>query len=133
MNSVSFVDTGFHHMSGVMSITMDYKRHYVKTSLSLFCLRKIEANKRKEVDIALTKEMLINAFNGNYDVAILVAGDEDYVGLVNEVKRYGPIVKGAFFKHGLSDKLFLAVDDFQIIEKSFIADERLTSFIQRIT
>jgi hypothetical protein len=68
--------------------------------------------REKGVDIALTKEMLINAFNQNFDVGYLIAGDEDYVGLVNEVKRYGPIIRGAFFDHGLSEELRLTFDSF---------------------
>ena len=57
--------------------------------------------------------MLVNAFNQNFDVGYLVAGDEDYVGLINEVKRYGPIVRGIFFQHGLSEELRLAFDSFK--------------------
>jgi hypothetical protein len=56
--------------------------------------------------------MLVNAFNRNFDIGILVAGDEDYVGLVNEVKRYGPRIYGAFFEHGLSPELRLSCDTF---------------------
>jgi hypothetical protein len=37
--------------------------------------------------------MLVNAFNQNFGMEYLVIGDEDYVGLVHEVKRYGPIVR----------------------------------------
>ena len=72
--------------------------------------------------MALTKEMLVNAFNGNFDVAILFAGDEDYVGVVNEVKRFGPILNGAFFNHGLSDNLRYAFDHFQrVFQKGMIS------------
>ena len=42
------------------------------------------AAKAKGVDIALTTDMLSNAFLGNYDVAVLVAGDGDYVPLVEQ-------------------------------------------------
>ena len=58
--------------------------------------KKHQDKKEKGVDIALTKEMLVNAFNSNFDIAILFAGDEDYVSLVNELKRYGPIIMGVF-------------------------------------
>lgn len=67
----------------------------------------------KGVDIALTKEMLVNAFNQNFDIGYLIAGDEDYVGLVNEVKRYGPRIYGAFFDLGLSPELKLSFDRFR--------------------
>jgi hypothetical protein len=76
--------------------------------------RKTEG-KEKGVDIALTKEMLVNAFNRNFDIGLLIAGDADYVSLVQEVKRYGPEVNGAFFNRGLSPQLCLAFDSFRII------------------
>ena len=48
--------------------------------------------REKGVDIALTKEMLVNALHQNFDIGFLFAGDKDYVSLVSEVKRYGPRV-----------------------------------------
>ncbi len=75
-------------------------------------------NKEKGVDIALTKEVLVNAFADNYELCYLVAGDEDYVVLVNEVKRYGPVIWGAFIREGLSDRLRLSFDEFIILDKS---------------
>lgn len=68
--------------------------------------------KEKRVDIAIAREMLINAFNGNYDLALLVAGDEDYVDLVNDLKRLGIRVIGSFYDIALSEHLKLAVDHF---------------------
>src|SRR4051794_12186407 len=43
----------------------------------------------KGVDISLTKDMLVQAFLGNYDIAVLVAADGDYLPVVEEVKRLG--------------------------------------------
>src|SRR3954453_11123854 len=40
--------------------------------------------KAKGVDIALTKDMLSHAYLNNYDCAVLIAGDGDYVPLVEE-------------------------------------------------
>lgn len=73
--------------------------------------------KEKGVDIALATEMLVNAFNQNYDIGVLVAGDKDYAGLVKEVKRFGPIIHGVFFERGLSEDLEIAVDNFNDILK----------------
>lgn len=74
----------------------------------------------KGVDIALTKEMLSHAFRDNYDVAALVAGDADYVPLVEEVKRLGKRVHLWFFDYkGLSDRLKLACDQFDPIGTRF--------------
>ncbi len=60
--------------------------------------------REKRVDIALSKEMLVNAANQYFDIGLLFSGDEDYVELVNEVKRHGRVVKGVFFDedYGLS-------------------------------
>ena len=74
-------------------------------------------SKEKGVDIGLAKEMLVNAFNQNFDVGWLFAGDEDYVGLVKEVKKYGQIINGSFFNQGLSPELEVAFDEFILIKK----------------
>ncbi|MHB8894145.1 MAG: NYN domain-containing protein [Candidatus Geothermincolia bacterium] len=69
--------------------------------------------KEKRVDIAIAREMLINSFNRNMDIAVLVAGDEDYVDLVQDVKRYGVRITGSFFpKSGASPHFQRAVDYF---------------------
>lgn len=68
-----------------------------------------DQSKAKGVDIALSKDFLSHAFLGNYDVAVLVAGDGDYVPLIAEVKRLGKVVYVAFFEEsGLSPELRLA-------------------------
>jgi uncharacterized LabA/DUF88 family protein len=54
--------------------------------------RDSDQKKAKGVDIALTKDMLSHAFRDNYQIAVLVAGDGDYVPLVEEVKRLGKLV-----------------------------------------
>jgi uncharacterized LabA/DUF88 family protein len=75
-------------------------------------LFKKRGEREKGVDIALTREMLINAFNQNFDIGFLITGDEDYVELVKDVKRYGQIVGGGFFKNGLSKHLKVEFDHF---------------------
>ncbi len=76
-------------------------------------LFKRRETREKGVDIGLTKEMLVHAFHRNCDRSVLVAGDEDYVGLVNEVKRYGQNVHGLFFNGPpLSPHLHRALDAF---------------------
>jgi uncharacterized LabA/DUF88 family protein len=73
--------------------------------------------KAKAVDIMLTKDLLSNAFLDNYDIAVLVAGDGDYVPVVNEIKRQGKIVLILFFRDfGLNPKLRLAADAFISLE-----------------
>jgi uncharacterized LabA/DUF88 family protein len=69
--------------------------------------------KSKGVDLTLATDMLCHAFNNSYDLAVLVAGDADYVPLVREVKRRGKLVLVAFFTDGglgFSEDLELVAD-----------------------
>lgn len=76
-------------------------------------MHKPKGQRAKGVDISLTKDMLLQAFMGNYDVAILVAGDGDFVPLVDEVMRFGKKVVVAFWENnGLNPKLRRAADEF---------------------
>jgi len=89
--------------------------------------RKDKGTKRaKGVDVTLTKDVLSHAYQDNYDVAFLVAGDGDYVPLAEEVKRRGKILFVAFFDGdpavvGLSPELRLAADRFFEMNASFLA------------
>ena len=78
--------------------------------------KKSHNNRSKRVDITLATEMLSHAFHNNYDVAVLVAGDEDYVPLVQEVKRTGKQVALWFFDDGLSKHLKRECDIFLNID-----------------
>lgn len=75
-----------------------------------------QTGKTKGVDVTLTKDVLSHAYQDNYDAAFLVAGDGDYVPLVDEVQRQGKIVYVAFFEGGpamgLSGDLKVAADRF---------------------
>ena len=42
-------------------------------------------------------DMLSNAYNDNFDVAVLVAGDGDYIPLISEIKRLGKVIYLVFF------------------------------------
>ena len=59
----------------------------------------------KRVDISLTTDMLTHAFRDNYDAAVLIAGDEDYVPLVDAVSNLGKNVFLWFIDNGLSQEL----------------------------
>jgi uncharacterized LabA/DUF88 family protein len=48
--------------------------------------KKNSNGRSKRVDITLATEMLLHAYKNNYDIAVLVAGDDDYVPLVQEIK-----------------------------------------------
>ena len=51
----------------------------------------------KGVDIQLATDMITHSFKNNYDVAILVAGDNDFVGAIQAVKDNGKNLEVALF------------------------------------
>ncbi len=51
----------------------------------------------KGVDILLATDMITHSFKNNYDVAILVAGDNDFVGAIQAVKDNGKHLEVALF------------------------------------
>ena len=51
----------------------------------------------KGIDIMLTTDLLTHSFKKNFDTAILVAGDTDYVGAIQAVKNNGQNVEVALF------------------------------------
>ena len=51
----------------------------------------------KGVDIQLATDMITHSFKNNYDVAVLVAGDSDFVGALQAVKDNGKNVEVALF------------------------------------
>jgi uncharacterized LabA/DUF88 family protein len=73
----------------------------------------------------LAKDFLSNAFLNNYDATVLIAGDADYIPMINEVKRIGKSVYVIFFHEnglGLSRNLQVASDVFFKIDDSFIQE-----------
>jgi len=101
----------FASYKGSEEFLYEYKSQLRRRNFDPKLFRKRDG-REKGVDIALTKEMLVNAFQQNCDLVILIAGDEDYVELVEEVKRYGQKIWGAFFQNGLSKNLQLSLDAF---------------------
>ena len=96
-------------------------------------LFKAKNKKEKGVDIALTREMLLNTFQQNFDIAIVIAGDEDYIELINDVKRFGIVVFGSFFKgQGLSRELKLTYDYFSPMDDLNKIDEILSNRKEKI-
>jgi len=55
-------------------------------------------------------DMLTKAYENHYEIAILVAGDGDFVDLVEAVKDAGKRVCGAYIPDHVSDKLRESLD-----------------------
>jgi uncharacterized LabA/DUF88 family protein len=75
----------------------------------------------KGVDISLAVDMLSHAHRKNYTLAILIAGDADYVPLVKAVKAEGSRVYVWFFdeRYGLSRDLRMSADYYAEISIAF--------------
>lgn len=67
--------------------------------------KKTKKKGSKQVDISLATEMLIHAHRKNYDVAVLIAGDKDYIPLIEAVQAEGCRAFLWFVDNGLSKDL----------------------------
>ena len=62
-------------------------------------------------DIKLSNELLVGAFDDNYDTAIIISGDEDFVDSVRIVReRFGKRIGNAYFAKSSSYNLRKACD-----------------------
>jgi len=75
----------------------------------------------KGVDIQLATDMITHSFKNNYDVAILVAGDNDFVGALQAVKDNGKNVEVALFgKERTSMQLRKTADEIITMNARFL-------------
>lgn len=67
--------------------------------------------RQKGVDTLIAVRMLKGAYDGTYDIAILISGDADFVPVIEEVRSRGvAVVLGAFDDRALSQDLRAAAD-----------------------
>ena len=59
----------------------------------------------KEDDIHMAVDMVENACDNKFDVAVLLAGDGDFVPAVNSVKKKGKVVRNVYFRNSSSRNL----------------------------
>jgi uncharacterized LabA/DUF88 family protein len=85
--------------------------------------KKSKGARSKRVDITLATEMLLHATRKNYDIAVLVAGDEDYVPLVQAVQSEGRGVHVWSIPDGLNQGLVHASDKYVDISPYLIRSE----------
>ncbi|NIA09439.1 MAG: NYN domain-containing protein [Nitrospiraceae bacterium] len=77
--------------------------------------------KEKGVDVMLATELLTHAFKDNFDVAVIVSGDQDYIVALREVKREGKQIVLACFKNSFSNVIQEIADESILIDN--IADK----------
>jgi len=75
----------------------------------------------KGVDVQLATDMITHSFRNNYEVAILVAGDNDFVGALQAIKDNGKHVEVALFgREGTSTQLRRVADRIIPINKRLL-------------
>ena len=74
----------------------------------------------KGIDIKIATDMLKHALMDNYDVAILVTGDGDFVPVIEEIQEAGKIIENAYFVKGSSNLLKTACDKYIKIDSNFL-------------
>jgi len=78
-----------------------------------------KSNKTKGVDIKMTVDILTHCFNDNLDTVMIVAGDGDYLPIIEEAKRMGKQVYLAFFSKGMNKNLIYNVDKYILLDNIF--------------
>ncbi len=68
-------------------------------------------------DIHLAIDMLKDAYENQYDTAILISGDGDFAPLVRQVKQRGKRVENCHFADNVSRALMKACDESRVIDK----------------
>ncbi len=86
--------------------------------------KKMKGRHAKRVDISLSTDMLSHAHRKNYDLAILVTGDEDYVPLMQAVAAEGRRIVLWTLTSGLSPALTRAADHVYDIGQILLQSER---------
>jgi len=77
----------------------------------------------KGTDVQLATDMITHSYKNNYDVAILVAGDNDFVSAVQAVKDNGKHVEVALFgKEGTSRQLRNVADKVITLNTRFLKE-----------
>lgn len=78
------------------------------------------ANREKRIDTGITTVMLEDSFSymnpEREDMAVLVAGDGDYIPAVESIRARGMGVRVVFWSHGTSRDLRAAADEFQPLD-----------------
>ncbi len=74
-------------------------------------------NTQKEVDVALACEVLSHAYKDNYDVAIIVSGDRDFVPAIQHSQAVGKRVEVAAFPNSISNEMKRSADRYHELER----------------
>jgi uncharacterized LabA/DUF88 family protein len=80
----------------------------------------------KETDVKLSVDMVVGAYEGQYDVAMIVSGDTDYVPAVEAVRRIG---KKVIWAHFATQQHSLALR--QNVDRQILLEDKLLRTCER--
>ncbi|MDE1852226.1 MAG: NYN domain-containing protein [Thaumarchaeota archaeon] len=86
--------------------------------------RSQEGARQKGVDALIAIDMLSKAYEDHFDVAVLLAGDDDFLDLVRAVKNAGKQIYGAFFPEHIARTLQDEFDRRLFLKKESLAQMR---------
>lgn len=73
----------------------------------------------KGIDVMLATDLLHFAWNGLYDVAVLVSGDSDFAYVLQATKNIGKHIEVAYFERTISKDLLSVADYYHLLNQSF--------------
>lgn len=73
----------------------------------------------KGIDIMLATDLLHFAWNGLYDIAVLVSGDGDFAYALQAAKNMGKHVEVAYFESNVSKDLLDVADNRHLLNRAF--------------
>ncbi len=76
-----------------------------------------DQNVQKEVDVAMAVQMVTHAYKNNYDVAVVVSGDRDFIPAIQEVQAAGKRVEVAAFSTSKSEEMERQCDFYHNLDK----------------
>jgi len=76
----------------------------------------------KGIDVQLATDMITHSFKNNYDVGILVGGDNDFVGALQAIKENGKHIEVALFGKKGSSQLRNVSDKIITLNGRFLKD-----------
>lgn len=83
--------------------------------------------RQKGVDVLLAIDMISKAHLNHYDIALLLAGDDDYLDMVKSIKDFtGKRVYGAYFERSASKRLIESFD-----KRIPITDDIINQIVQK--
>ncbi len=103
------------------------KMCHLSTDISRQGLEPVLVSPGKSVDGRLILDLLVNAYQDTFDVAVIASGDRDYVKAVQAVQQRGKMVRIVSFQSNLGPGLSSVVKKEDIL----LLDQHVTEFVSK--